>query len=56
VLVVDACFSDSLRYSARNTMYFFTVDMASINALDLTSSDHFLLSDSGLMLLLDRIR
>jgi large subunit ribosomal protein L4 len=56
VLVVDACFSDSLMYSAQNITRVFMIDAASLNAFDLKSYDHFLVSESGFVQLLDRVR
>jgi large subunit ribosomal protein L4 len=56
VLLVDAYFSDALMYSARNMAHISMIDAASVNALDLKSYDHFLVSESGFMQLLERVR
>jgi large subunit ribosomal protein L4 len=56
VLLVDAYFSDALMYSARNMAHIFMIDAGSINALDLKSYDHFLMSEGGFMQLLERVR
>jgi large subunit ribosomal protein L4 len=56
VLLVDAYFSDALMYSARNMAHIFMIDVASINALDLKSYDHFLISEGGFIRLLERVR
>ncbi|MDR1435476.1 MAG: 50S ribosomal protein L4 [Puniceicoccales bacterium] len=56
ILIVDNCFEDSWVCSVRNLDRVFMIDAASINALDLKSYDHFLVSEVGFSQLLDRVR
>ncbi|MDR2806658.1 MAG: 50S ribosomal protein L4 [Puniceicoccales bacterium] len=56
VLMVDAHFSEPLAYALRNIERIFIGDAASINALDLKSYDHFLMSEVGFSQLLERVK
>ncbi|MDR0417929.1 MAG: 50S ribosomal protein L4 [Puniceicoccales bacterium] len=56
VLMIDVCFEDSLILAARNMKRIFTIDAASVNALDLKSYDRFLVSEAGFEQLLNRVR
>jgi large subunit ribosomal protein L4 len=56
VLLIDTGFEDSSVYSARNIDRVSMIDAMSINALDLKSYDHFLVSEIGFSQLLDRVR
>ncbi|MDR1366465.1 MAG: 50S ribosomal protein L4 [Puniceicoccales bacterium] len=56
VLMIDIHFEDSLILAARNMERVFTIDAASVNALDLKSYDRFLVSEVGFEQLLNRVR
>jgi large subunit ribosomal protein L4 len=56
VLMIDVRFEDSLILAARNVERIFTIDAASVNALDLKSYDRFLVSEAGFEQLLNRVR
>jgi hypothetical protein len=56
VLMIDIRFEDSLILATRNVGRVFTIDAASINALDLKSYDRFLVSEAGFEQLLNRVR
>jgi large subunit ribosomal protein L4 len=56
VLMIDVRFEDSLILAARNAERVFTIDAASVNALDLKSYDRFLVSEVGFEQLLNRVR
>jgi large subunit ribosomal protein L4 len=56
VLMIDVRFEDSLILVARNVERVFTIDAASVNALDLKSYDRFLVSEAGFEQLLNRVR
>ncbi|MDR1590519.1 MAG: 50S ribosomal protein L4 [Puniceicoccales bacterium] len=56
VLMIDVHFEDSLILAARNVRRVFTIDAASVNALDLKSYDRFLVSAAGFEQLLNRVR
>ncbi|MDR1906639.1 MAG: 50S ribosomal protein L4 [Puniceicoccales bacterium] len=56
VLMIDVRFEDSLILAARNIGRVFTIDAASVNALDLKSYDRFLVSEAGFEQLLNRVK
>jgi large subunit ribosomal protein L4 len=56
VLIIDVHFEDSTILAARNMERVFTIDAASVNALDLKSYDRFLVSEAGFEQLLNRVR
>jgi large subunit ribosomal protein L4 len=56
VLMIDVHFEDALILAARNVERIFTIDAASVNALDLKSYDRFLVSEAGFEQLLNRVR
>jgi large subunit ribosomal protein L3 len=56
VLMIDECFDDALMLVARNVERIFTINAASVNALDLKSYDRFLVSEAGFTQLLERVR
>jgi hypothetical protein len=56
VLMVDVKFDDSFVLAARNMERIFTIDAASMNALDLKSYDRFLVSEAGFATLLNRVK
>ncbi|MDR0740635.1 MAG: 50S ribosomal protein L4 [Puniceicoccales bacterium] len=56
VLMIDVRFEDSLILAARNVKRIFTIDAASVNALDFKSYDRFLVSEAGFEQLLNRVR
>ncbi|MDR2372081.1 MAG: 50S ribosomal protein L4 [Puniceicoccales bacterium] len=56
VLMIDIRFEDSLILAVRNVERIFTIDAASVNALDFKSYDRFLVSEAGFEQLLNRVR
>jgi large subunit ribosomal protein L4 len=56
VLMIDVVFGDELAYATRNIERVSMIDAASVNALDLKSYDHFLVSEVGFTRLLERVK
>ncbi|MDR2201023.1 MAG: 50S ribosomal protein L4 [Puniceicoccales bacterium] len=56
VLVMDVVFEDTLAHAMCNIERISMIDVASVNALDLKSYDHFLVSEVGFTQLLERVR
>jgi large subunit ribosomal protein L4 len=56
VLMIDVVFGDALAYATRNIERVSMIDAASVNALDLKSYDHFLVSEVGFTRLLERVK